>query len=85
MKKSGNWLAQHHPFTSPQTRTYRQIVQRSRRGTRPGLRLGHQWRGKCRAAAFRVHNRDLQEKIFQAMQIPEEEALNKFGFMLGGL
>ncbi len=81
-EKSGNWLAQHHPFTSPKPEHIEKLF------SDPGAVRAQAYdlviNGvEMSSGSVRVHNRDLQEKIFQAMQIPEEEALNKFGFMLG--
>jgi aspartyl-tRNA synthetase len=81
-EKSGNWQAQHHPFTSPKPEHIDKLF------SDPGAVRAQAYdlviNGvEMSSGSVRVHNRDLQEKIFQAMQIPEEEALNKFGFMLG--
>jgi aspartyl-tRNA synthetase len=81
-EQSGNWLAQHHPFTSPKPEHVEKLF------SDPGAVRAQAYdlviNGvEMSSGSIRVHERDLQEKIFQAMQIPEEEAQNKFGFMLG--
>ena len=35
--------------------------------------------------SIRLHNRDVQKRVFQTLGIGEEEAQEKFGFLLSGL
>lgn len=81
-EQSGNWQAQHHPFTSPKPEHVEMLF------SDPGAVRAQAYdlviNGvEISSGSIRIHNRDLQEKIFQAMRIPQEEALKKFGFMLG--
>ena len=78
------WVACHHPFTSPKDEHLDLLV------TDPG---------KCLAKAYdlalngwelgggsvRIHRADIQEKVFAAIGIGEEEAQAKFGFLLDAL
>ncbi|MRD72663.1 aspartate--tRNA ligase [Rhodocyclus tenuis] len=78
------WVACHHPFTSPKDEH---------------LDLLTSDPGKCLAKAYdlalngwelgggsvRIHRADVQEKVFAALGIGEEEAQAKFGFLLDAL
>ncbi|MFP4047123.1 MAG: aspartate--tRNA ligase [Bacteroidales bacterium] len=75
------YYAMHHPFTSPKDED---------------IELFEKNPGKMRANAYdfvingveigggsiRIHNRDLQHKMFKALGIEQEEAEEKFGFLL---
>jgi aspartyl-tRNA synthetase len=75
------FYAMHHPFTSPKDED---------------IELFETDPGKMRANAYdfvingveigggsiRIHNRELQEKMFRALGIGKEEAQEKFGFLL---
>jgi aspartyl-tRNA synthetase len=75
------YTAMHHPFTSPKDED---------------LELFDSDPGKMRANAYdfvingveigggsiRIHNRELQQKMFRALGIGEKEAEEKFGFLL---
>ena len=78
------WVACHHPFTSPKDEHVDLLA------TDPG---------KCLAKAYdlavngwelgggsvRIHRADVQEQVFKALGISEEEARLKFGFLLDAL
>lgn len=80
-EESKRWEAVHHPFTSPREEDIPLL------DTEPG---------KARARAYdmvlngvevgggsiRIHRRDVQEKMFSVIGLSEEEAREKFGFML---
>ncbi|PKM63128.1 MAG: aspartate--tRNA ligase [Firmicutes bacterium HGW-Firmicutes-21] len=80
-KESGEWLAMHHPFTSPLDECI------------PYLDAD---KGKVRAKAYdlvlngielssgsiRITNPDLQSKIFSLLGLSDEEAKTKFGYLL---
>jgi aspartyl-tRNA synthetase len=78
------YLASHHPFTSPHPEDVGKILSDP---------------GSCRALAYdlvmngnevgggsiRIHDSAVQAKIFTALGIGDEEARNKFGFLLEAL
>ncbi|BCL74503.1 aspartate--tRNA(Asp/Asn) ligase [Jeongeupia sp. HS-3] len=78
------WNACHHPFTSPKVEHLELLT------TNPGA---------CKARAYdmvlngwemgggsvRIHQADVQSTVFDALGIGEEEAQNKFGFLLDNL
>ena len=75
------WMAMHHPFTAPRDEDVQYLL------TDPG-------RVKAKAydmvlngteiggGSLRIYNSELQEKVFEALGLSEEEARLKFGFML---
>lgn len=75
------WVAMHHPFTSPRDEDVQYLE------TDPG-------RIKAKAydmilngteiggGSIRIFNRDLQEKVFKAIGLTKEEAIEKFGYLL---
>jgi aspartyl-tRNA synthetase len=81
---SQRWLPAHHPFTSPHEEDMERLV------TDPasvraryydlamnGLELG--------SGSIRIHRQDVQQEIFRALGMSEEEARSRFGFFLEAL
>jgi aspartyl-tRNA synthetase len=80
---NGNWTPLHHPFTAPAcdvetlaanpgealSRAYDMVLN--------GCELG--------GGSVRIHQRDMQEAVFRILEIGEEEANEKFGFLLQAL
>jgi aspartyl-tRNA synthetase len=80
---SGNWTPLHHPFTAPAcspeelkanpgealSRAYDMVLN--------GCELG--------GGSVRIHRRDVQEAVFRILQIDQDEAEEKFGFLLKAL
>lgn len=79
--EENRWVAMHHPFTSPRdedqprlesdpgslrAKAYDMVLN--------GVELG--------GGSIRIHNRDLQERVFRAIGLTTEEAMEKFGFLL---
>ncbi len=83
-REPGRWVACHHPFTSPHPEDMDLLE------TDPG---------RCRAVAYdlvlngyevgggsiRIHDAETQARMFRAIGIGEEEAREKFGFLLDAL
>ncbi|MEW6088138.1 MAG: aspartate--tRNA ligase [bacterium] len=76
------YVAMHHPFTSP--------GEKADLGTDPGeisaraydlVLNGHEIGG----GSIRIHQREMQEKMFEILKISREEARERFGFLLEAL
>jgi aspartyl-tRNA synthetase len=76
---SGAWTAVHHAFTSPQdAATF---------DTDPGNALAWAYDIVCNGneiggGSIRIHQDDVQKRVFSMMGIDEDEANEKFGFLL---
>jgi len=78
---SGTWTAVHHAFTSPRPEYLDTF------DTDPGNALAYAYDIVCNGneiggGSIRIHSRDVQERVFAVMGITEEEAKEKFGFLL---
>jgi aspartyl-tRNA synthetase len=82
--EGSRWIARHHPFTAPKPEhitwmndisTYNDIKANAYDIVLNGTEIG--------GGSIRIHNRDLQEKMFSALGMNQEEAEEKFGFLLG--
>ena len=77
----GKWTAVHHAFTSPKPEHMDSF------DTDPGSALSYGYDFVCNGneiggGSIRIHRRDIQERVFNVMGISEEEAKEKFGFLL---
>ncbi|MEU1431822.1 aspartate--tRNA ligase [Nocardia sp. NPDC005746] len=75
------WTAVHHAFTSPKPEHMATF------DTDPASALAYAYDIVCNGneiggGSVRIHRRDVQERVFQVMGIGEEEAQEKFGFLL---
>jgi aspartyl-tRNA synthetase len=78
---SGAWTAVHHAFTSPKPDSLDTF------DTDPGSALAYAYDIVCNGneiggGSIRIHRRDVQERVFKVMGLSEEEAQEKFGFLL---
>ncbi len=80
----GRFKALHHPFTAPMTEDLGLLDEnpaavRSRAYdlVLNGVEIG--------GGSIRIHQQNVQKKVFGALNIPEEEAQEKFGFLLEAL
>ena len=80
-EKEDRWSAMHHPFTSPKEEDAERLK------TDPhsckanaydivlnGVELG--------GGSIRIHDRDMQEDMFRALDLSEDEINEKFGFLV---
>lgn len=75
------WTAVHHAFTSPK-KEFEDTFD-----TDPGAALAYAYDMVCNGneiggGSIRIHRRDIQERVFEVMGLSEEEAQEKFGFLL---
>lgn len=75
------WTAVHHAFTSPKPECMDTFDKD------PGAAYAYAYDIVCNGneiggGSIRIHERDVQERVFQVMGIGEEEARAKFGFLL---
>ncbi len=78
---AGKWTAVHHAFTSPKPEHLDTF------DSDPGSALSYGYDFVCNGneiggGSIRIHRRDVQERVFRVMGISEEEANEKFGFLL---
>ncbi|VAX25496.1 Aspartyl-tRNA synthetase @ Aspartyl-tRNA(Asn) synthetase [hydrothermal vent metagenome] len=83
-EEAKRYVALHHPFTSPREEDVHyfdtdplKILSRSYDLALNGVEIG--------GGSIRIHKRDVQNKMFNALGIGEEEAKEKFGFLLEAL
>ena len=75
------YVARHHPFTSPMEDDLHLLDSAPEKARAKAYDLvlnGNEIAG----GSIRIHKRDLQNKMFSLLNIGEEEARNKFGFLL---
>jgi len=81
---AGRWVARHHPFTSPKPdqiewmkdkAKYPYIMANAYDLVLNGTEVG--------GGSIRIHQRELQLQMFEALGIDAHEAQEKFGFLLG--
>jgi aspartyl-tRNA synthetase len=81
---TGKWMPAHHPFTSPHEEDMDLLISdpaavRARYYDLAvnGLELG--------SGSIRIHRQDVQQQIFRALGMSDEEAKSRFGFFLEAL
>ena len=78
---AGRWHAKHHPFTSPKPEDIELL------NTNPGAVRANAYdiviNGvEVGGGSIRIHNRDLQAKMFEVLGFTNEEAQKQFGFLM---
>ena len=95
-EEDNRWVARHHPFTSPKPDQIEVMIGNNPVIENAADYLKHPY-ANIKANAYdmvlngneigggsiRIFQRDLQEKMFAALGMTQEEALHKFGFLLG--
>jgi aspartyl-tRNA synthetase len=81
---TGRWTFVHHPFTSP-VEGHEDLID-----TDPGAALSQHydliWNGwELGSGSIRIHRQEIQQRIFRAMGMTDEEAQAKFGWFLEAL
>ncbi len=83
-EEEGRYKSNHHPFTSPKTEHLDYLEKEPLRVLSDSYDLvinGSEVGG----GSIRIHRRDLQERVFRLLGLGEEEAWEKFGFLLEAL
>jgi aspartyl-tRNA synthetase len=83
-EETGKWMPSHHPFTSPHEEDMDRLVSdpasvraRYYDVAMNGLELG--------SGSIRIHQQQVQQEIFRALGMSDEEARERFGFFLDAL
>jgi len=95
-EEDNRWVARHHPFTAPKPDQIQIMIGNDPVIQDAARYLEHPYAGiKANAydmvlngneiggGSIRIFQRELQEKMFDALGMSREEALHKFGFLLG--
>jgi aspartyl-tRNA synthetase len=90
------WVARHHPFTSPKPSDISIMINNNPVIEKAEKYLEHPYNdikanaydlvlngNELGGGSIRIYQRELQEKMFAALGMSPEEALHKFGFLLG--
>lgn len=95
-EEGNRWVARHHPFTSPKPSQIETMINNNPAIKNASEYLKHPY-ANIKANAYdmvlngneigggsiRIHQRELQEKMFAALGMDKEEQQHKFGFLLG--
>ena len=95
-EEGNRWVARHHPFTSPKPEQIETMINNNPVIENAADYLKHPY-ASIKANAYdmvlngneigggsiRIFQKELQEKMFAALGMNEEEQLHKFGFLLG--
>ena len=81
---SGRWYSMHHPFTSPMWEDMDML------DSDPGKVLSQAYDivlngTEIGGGSIRIHDQDVQNRVFRALGIGDDEAESKFGFLLSAL
>lgn len=83
-EKEGRYFSMHHPFTAPKTQDLSEldsnpagVLSRAYDMVLNGTEIG--------GGSIRIHREDMQNQVFTSLGISEEEAQEKFGFLLNAL
>jgi aspartyl-tRNA synthetase len=95
-EEENRWVARHHPFTSPKPSDIKVMIDNSPVIENAEKYLEHPYNhikanaydmvlngNEIGGGSIRIYQRELQEKMFAALGMTPEEALHKFGFLLG--
>ncbi|MCL1922407.1 MAG: aspartate--tRNA ligase [Propionibacteriaceae bacterium] len=79
---TSNWTATHHAFTSPKPESMDTF------DTDPGSALAYAYDIVCNGneiggGSIRIHDSEIQQRVFSVMGLSDDEITEKFGFLLG--
>lgn len=77
----GGWTAVHHPFTGPKPEFAATFAKN------PGAALAYAYDivlngNELGGGSIRIHEREMQRRVFEVIGLTDEEATSKFGFLL---
>jgi len=83
-EKTSRWMALHHPFTAPNIDDPGQLAEH------PGISLSRAYDmvlngTELGGGSIRIHRSEIQQVVFGLLGIGEQEARDKFGFLLDAL
>ena len=78
------WDATHHPFTAPAPEWEERLEDDPGQATSRAYDLALNGT-ELGGGSIRIHRREVQERVFRLLGISEDEAQEKFGFLLEGL
>lgn len=82
-EETGEWEAAHHPFTSPYPEDLDKWGNEQDKGKIRARMYDLVMNGvELASGSIRIHRRDLQEKVFGLLGLSQEEARDKFGYLL---
>jgi aspartyl-tRNA synthetase len=95
-EEDNRWVARHHPFTSPKPSDIETMIGNNPKIENAAEYLKHPY-ANIKANAYdmvlngneigggsiRIYQRELQQKMFEALGMDEAEQQHKFGFLLG--
>jgi aspartyl-tRNA synthetase len=83
-EETGDWTFMHHPFTAPVPGA--EEWDEASPGAVRGQHYDLVWNGwELGSGSIRIHDVDVQERLFRTMGMGEDEARSKFGFLLDAL
>ena len=83
-EETGRWTFVHHPFTSPLD-GHEELIERDP-ASALSLHYDLVWNGwELGSGSIRIHRSDVQQQVFRAMGMTEDEANAKFGWFLEAL
>jgi aspartyl-tRNA synthetase len=95
-EEENRWVARHHPFTAPKPTDIEVMINNNPVIGNADKYLEHPYNhikanaydmvlngNEIGGGSIRIYQRPLQEKMFTALGMSKEEALHKFGFLLG--
>ena len=95
-EEANRWVARHHPFTSPKPADIDTMIRNEPTITNAADYLQHPYAtikanaydmvlngNEIGGGSIRIYQKELQQKMFAALGMNEEEQQHKFGFLLG--
>src|ERR1700716_1715246 len=83
-KEENRWNAAHHPFTSVHDEDLEKLTSDPARCRSKGYDLVLNG-VELGSGSIRIHRQDIQERLFKALDLTEEQLRRRFGFFLDAL